>query len=80
MCTPEGNAGLRHCASRLAMMSFFGISLYGGLGVCRVYSSAHARHQRHTLSSLERNEMKSAHSLILSNDCRHRSTWLANFL
>lgn len=36
MWTPDGKAGFKHCASRLAMMSFLGISLYGGLGVCRV--------------------------------------------
>jgi len=33
-----------------------------------------------TLSRRDKKEMKSAHSLTLSNDCRHLSTWPANFL
>lgn len=33
-----------------------------------------------TLSNLDRKEMKSAHSLTLSKDCRHLSTSAANFL
>ena len=33
-----------------------------------------------TLSKRDKNEMKSAHSLTLSKDCRHLSTCPANFL
>ena len=35
---------------------------------------------RRTLSRRDKNEMKSAHSLTLSKDCRHRSICTANFL
>jgi hypothetical protein len=62
------------------MMSLRGISEYAGDGVCRVCHVSVVVKLHPTLSKRDRKEIKSAHSLTLSNDCRQRSTRLANFL